>query len=434
MLKMRIWFWGLMVALLSGTAEGTVFPCSEAGLDGAIAAAENGDPGPHSLSCTSGDTIQISESRTFVGDLTLDGRGVTIECTEISRPSCRAFYLATLPSCSYRICYPEEYHERSTIELRDFRLNNGVWVYPPTDAILRNSDLSSSVRLLARGDVEPGTLHVVDSSISGIWVDAGILDLVDSTISGVRVRAGRATIEGSTINEGTLPRYPLAVGYLVDGRSDAEVELINSTVNGGIWNSGTLTMVNSTIVAPVSGTAYQDLVWVDCADEFRVVLAASAGHATSTNTIVQGFCSVGVNPDEIPPGCSEFVFPPPGTMTSLGGNVQQDDQGGGSCGFIDATDQSGVTSDDLALGPLAYNGGPTQTRALQSHSIAVDAGILENCPLADQRGEPRPELGGVACDAGAFELPEPEPALLGAVALCTLIALRRIKSARCTIP
>ncbi|HEX3564905.1 MAG TPA: choice-of-anchor Q domain-containing protein, partial [Acidimicrobiales bacterium] len=62
------------------------------------------------------------------------------------------------------------------------------------------------------------------------------------------------------------------------------------------------------------------------------------------------------------------------------------------------TDLVGV---DAKLGPLADNGGPTQTVALLPGSPAINAGGGPNCPSTDQRGEPRPQ--GKACDIGAFE-------------------------------
>ena len=69
------------------------------------------------------------------------------------------------------------------------------------------------------------------------------------------------------------------------------------------------------------------------------------------------------------------------------------------------------------LGPLADNGGPTQTHALNSGgclgdacivpSSALDAGDNAACPAIDQRGFARPfdwDGNGVAtCDIGAFE-------------------------------
>jgi hypothetical protein len=59
------------------------------------------------------------------------------------------------------------------------------------------------------------------------------------------------------------------------------------------------------------------------------------------------------------------------------------------------------------LGPLADNGGPTDTYALLSGSPAFDAGNAAGCPATDQRGLPRP--GFAACDVGAFEAQPPPP-------------------------
>jgi hypothetical protein len=66
-----------------------------------------------------------------------------------------------------------------------------------------------------------------------------------------------------------------------------------------------------------------------------------------------------------------------------------------------------ITGQDPKLGPLASNGGPTQTRALLPGSPALDAGRANGL---DQRGAPRPfDLAGVAlagdnqADIGAYE-------------------------------
>ncbi|MEA2367843.1 MAG: hypothetical protein QOH38_561, partial [Thermoleophilaceae bacterium] len=89
----------------------------------------------------------------------------------------------------------------------------------------------------------------------------------------------------------------------------------------------------------------------------------------------------------------------PGTLRSLGGNVASDD----TCGFGTDTDHAGV---DPLLRPLAYNGGPVQTRALKPDSPAIDAwqctGADFNEPKADARGAARPQF--TACDAGAYEV------------------------------
>lgn len=76
------------------------------------------------------------------------------------------------------------------------------------------------------------------------------------------------------------------------------------------------------------------------------------------------------------------------------------------------------TANPILLGALADNGGPTQTRALQAGSPAIDTGVSGACSAApvnnlDQRGFARPVdgdgLGGAACDSGAFEFVPNQP-------------------------
>jgi hypothetical protein len=59
---------------------------------------------------------------------------------------------------------------------------------------------------------------------------------------------------------------------------------------------------------------------------------------------------------------------------------------------------------DPKLGSLASNGGPTQTMALQTNSPALDRVPPGLSPTTDQRGVPRPQPQGTACDVGAYEL------------------------------
>jgi hypothetical protein len=94
-------------------------------------------------------------------------------------------------------------------------------------------------------------------------------------------------------------------------------------------------------------------------------------------------------------------------FTSAGFNLDED----GSCGFGKSSDLSGVIP---GLEPLADNGGPTPTHALQADSPAVDRGTSFGL-ATDQRGLPRPSdfasisntEGGDGADIGAFELQAP---------------------------
>jgi hypothetical protein len=88
--------------------------------------------------------------------------------------------------------------------------------------------------------------------------------------------------------------------------------------------------------------------------------------------------------DNIPGNCSY-----PATSPISGPNLDSD----GTCtGF--------TITDNPQLGPLANNGGPTQTHSIAASSPAKNA-AAGSCPAADQRGEPRPH--GSACDLGAYE-------------------------------
>jgi hypothetical protein len=84
-----------------------------------------------------------------------------------------------------------------------------------------------------------------------------------------------------------------------------------------------------------------------------------------------------------------------GKITDVGHNLSSD----ASCAF---TNTGSLNNTDPKLGPLANNGGPTLTMALQPGSPAIDGGDTAAAPPTDQRGFPRPV--GIAVDIGAFEL------------------------------
>ena len=78
-----------------------------------------------------------------------------------------------------------------------------------------------------------------------------------------------------------------------------------------------------------------------------------------------------------------------------------------NCNFTGAGD---LNNTDPLLGPLQYNGGPTQTLALPPGSPAVDAGDPNGCTdglghllKTDQRAKPRPGTANTGCDMGAYE-------------------------------
>lgn len=88
------------------------------------------------------------------------------------------------------------------------------------------------------------------------------------------------------------------------------------------------------------------------------------------------------------------------TVQSLGGNYVDDL----SCEVTALTDRQGELPDPL-LGPLADNGGMTQTHMLQAGSPLIDSGVCHGSIMTDQRNASRPQ--GYGCDIGAVEAPGP---------------------------
>jgi hypothetical protein len=81
-----------------------------------------------------------------------------------------------------------------------------------------------------------------------------------------------------------------------------------------------------------------------------------------------------------------------GNITDLGHNLSSD-------ASVNLTASGSQNNVDPRLGPLANNGGPTFTVALQAGSPAIGSANAAACPPIDQRGFPRQP----PCDMGAFE-------------------------------
>lgn len=102
-------------------------------------------------------------------------------------------------------------------------------------------------------------------------------------------------------------------------------------------------------------------------------------------------------------GCKNF-HPSPGLseVVNGGGNVITTDTTGCDklVGPVAPAPTTKVTRSALSLSPLADNGGPTETMALGSTSVALGAALAAGCPALDQRGYLRQPND---CDSGAFQ-------------------------------
>jgi CSLREA domain-containing protein/uncharacterized repeat protein (TIGR01451 family) len=85
-----------------------------------------------------------------------------------------------------------------------------------------------------------------------------------------------------------------------------------------------------------------------------------------------------------------------GTITVTGPDLED----GTDCGFT--TD--GSKRANPLLGPLANNGGPTETMLPAASSPVIGSGTDATCATHDQRGGARPAPGGGQCDIGAIEV------------------------------
>lgn len=130
----------------------------------------------------------------------------------------------------------------------------------------------------------------------------------------------------------------------------------------------------------LAGNAERSPVWSGPAS--GAALVNDGGTLSLTSSVITGPAGA--------VGCANRT----GHITSGGYNVEQ----GISC-VLHAV---GDTDTDPLLGPLADNGGATQTHALLPGSPAVDRVPVAACVGIDQRGYHRP--AGKRCDSGAYEV------------------------------
>jgi CSLREA domain-containing protein len=283
-------------------------------------------------------------------------------------------------------------------------------------------NLSVGQQLTLNGDVISGAgarSTIIDGGLASRVLFATSDGLTQPQVSGVTIRGGNGVGPPITGSGG---------GILVTNANS--LGLINSTVTGntaisdggGIYLDGgiSLFMAGSTVAGNVSsggngGGIYSDNESIVAAANSTISgnvagdgaggaifggggtslflsnatvagnqapsqggLATTSGGATLANTIIAGNSGV---------QCAIS-----GSVTS--NNSLSSDT---SCGLTGTGDLQGVNP---GLGPLANNGGPTDTRAIGPTSPANNRGGA-GCQTTDQRGVARPQ--GAACDMGAYE-------------------------------
>jgi CSLREA domain-containing protein len=203
---------------------------------------------------------------------------------------------------------------------------------------------------------EMGTMFISGSTISGNIVD------VTNAFEGSGEGGGgiyncwdcRMTIHNSTFSS-----------------NEAISEDYNTPMGGGIYNSGALTITNSTF----SANSAEEGGGIFDGTNVTTVFASNTIFAYS---VIGGNCG--------------------GDPITDGGHNLDD---GITCGL-----STGSLTNPL-LGPLQDNGGPTLTHAQLPGSPAIDNANPQHCTDIDQRGAPRPfdgdDDGESICDIGAVE-------------------------------
>jgi hypothetical protein len=172
-------------------------------------------------------------------------------------------------------------------------------------------------------------------------------------------------------------------------RSLGNATITNSTISGNTavgWHGGAIFQTDGNVT--ITNSTIADNIAPDYAPSALFIGQFGGSFVptlTLTNTIITGNQWY---------ACERFASGTAANVSSSGHNLVQD----GSCSPV----ASDLILADAKLAPLADNGGPTWTRALQTGSPAIDAAADAACPATDQRGVARPQ--GSHCDIGAFEL------------------------------
>jgi len=458
-----------------------VCPCSEGGIRAAIAEGS----GPYTFDCDGPTTVTTGREIVIDNDVTLDGGGnLTVDGNQRHR------VFSVLEAVTVELIAITVANGRQTEEHGGGIRNEGALT-------LTSSTVSGSSAGRDSG-CRTDDQALLCSEGGGIW-NAGALTLMNSTVSassahfggGIANRGGRATLIDSKVLTSLATGCRGAGAIVCSGGggiwNSGALTMDNSTVSessadwgGGIYNRGFPTLNNSTISGNSAGfdggglLNFETLMLSDTtvADNFAGQsgggIANEAGTLDVSNSTLSGNAAVSAgggifNPtgaftdlanttisantadregggiytggelllvsstiaENVAPTGSAIFDPgtPDVELRSIMSTLIAGDCGGSplvsggyniegpgdTCGFDTGTDLS--AEDQLDLGPLADNGGSTETHALLTNSAAIDRIPDIDCvdgagePLsADQRGEPRPGGATSICDVGAFEV------------------------------
>jgi hypothetical protein len=216
-----------------------------------------------------------------------------------------------------------------------------------------------------------------DSAGGGILNYGATMSILTSTLSGNQVIAGAAEAFGGGISNVPNPSFTPT--------ESATLKMVNDSLTGNRAGGGSTAGFGGGLDNESQASAVLTNVTVSRnragstgtgGGIYNNGVAALRGSILAGNTAAHAHDNCGL----------------PVALSSNGYNLSTD----GTCGLNGIGDQVGVNP---LLGPLAHNGGPTETEALKAGSPAIDAVKFCPPPKTDQRGVNRQG----PCDVGAYE-------------------------------
>ncbi len=293
------------------------------------------------------------------------------------------------------------------IPTTDAGCTNGVCTINLSGSQLVVNDAASTGTLLIYNAAGATNLRVSGNNQSRVFFVNG----ANLTLSGLTISGGNSNNGGGIYNGGTLT----VINSTISGNS-------SSSYGGGINNGGTLTVTNSTIsgnsastlgggIGNISGTltVANSTISGNSAFNGGGIYTATFATVTLTNSTISGNSAVAFGggitiPQGVVPNIRNMIIAGniatngdvQGTVNSQGYNLI----GNAASTIINGDITGNILNQNARLAPLGFYGGTTQTHALLSGSPAINAGTSTNTPTLDQRGAAR--VGNV--DMGAFEL------------------------------
>jgi predicted outer membrane repeat protein len=371
--------------------DGTPASCDETALDSALTSG-----GLVTFNCgASPVTITVTSEKVIASGTQLDGGGLV---TLSGGSATRIFFVSP----------------GATLELNNITVSGGGSaaggaIHNEGTLAIATSTLSNNGAEIGGAILNSGILTVASSTFSGNSAaqfggsisNAGSLAIADSTFG-----MNTADLGGAIHNSGTLSMTTST--FSMNGASlggaihnTGTLHVTGSTFSdnsanagGALHSGGALTLTNSTFSgnsAGFGGAIVNDGPLTITNGTFSDNSAVNEGGALYNFGAVTIAASILAGNGAVAgPNCFNGF----GTLTSQGSNLSDD----ASCAFTAPGDIQ--DSFNVKLGPLADNGGPTETRLPLAGSAAIDAGAC--LTSQDQRGLPRPS--GVTCDTGAVEV------------------------------